>query len=80
MTDGRTGHLGRPVPLVRKRQPGMAGALARRGLFALLLLAAPLAGAEGGARKPVRVAYQAFNRLMVVIDAGIVTLASELHP
>ena len=66
MTDGRTGHLGKPVPPVRRRRPGTARAWAHRCLLALLLLAAPLAGAEGGARKPVRVAYQAFNRLMVV--------------
>ena len=38
----------------------------RRGLLALLLLAAPLSGAAGGARKPVRVAYLEFNRLMEV--------------
>ena len=31
----------------------------RRGLLALLLLASPLLGAEGGARKPVRIAYKA---------------------
>ena len=66
MFDGKTGLRGNPGPLRRKRRPGGATAWMRRGLLALLLLAAPLSGAAGGARKPVRFAYQEFNRQMVV--------------
>ena len=66
MFNGNTRLRGNPGPHRRKRRPGGATAWIRRGLLALLLLAAPLSGAEGGARKPVRVAYQEFNRLMVV--------------
>ena len=44
--------------LFQRLSGGAFHRLARAGLFALLLLASPLLGAEGGARKPVRIAYQ----------------------
>ena len=44
--------------LFQRLSGGAFHRLARAGLLALLLLASPLLGAEGGARKPVRIAYQ----------------------
>ena len=52
--------------LFQRLSGGAFHRLARAGLLALLLLAGPLLGAEGGARKPVRVAYQEYNRQMMV--------------
>ena len=66
--------LGHAASLPRKRLWRAATAQTRRGFAAFLLLAGPLAGplwgAEDGAHKPVRIAFQEFNRQMIVDEAN----------